>query len=92
MTAGIITWLIRVSKRYGMQILVRTVYVASINIYFVFEINFSKSASQSAISRLTPSFIKTESSNDMTSVAQWDFEEPFKRTSCSCTSSSNISR
>ena len=53
---------------------------------------FSKSASQSSLSRLTPTFMKTESSSDVTSVGQWDFEEPFKRTSCSCTSSSNISR
>ncbi|XP_044173755.1 mediator of RNA polymerase II transcription subunit 13-like isoform X2 [Acropora millepora] len=52
----------------------------------------NKSASQSSMSRLTTSFMKTESSNDVTSIGQWDFEDPFKRTSCSCTSSSNISR
>ena len=55
---------------------------------------YSKSASSlSSMSKATPSFMnKTESSSDVTPVGQWDFEEPFKRTSCSCTSSSNISR
>lgn len=53
----------------------------------------NKNTSLSSISKSTPSFMKADSSGDTTvPTGQWDFEEPFKRTSCSCTSSSNISR
>ena len=57
-----------------------------------FYVTSSKSTSQNSMSRMPTSFIKTENSSEVTSVGQWDFEDPFKRTSCSCTSSSNISR
>lgn len=43
-------------------------------------------------------FVKSEPTGlsgmelNLTGQPLWDFEEPLKRTSCSCTSSSNISR